>query len=193
MKNCKKCIFFIGKEPEICGIVKKMLEAESCNVTYFSTAVDCLAAVKKQYVDCIITDINMIGMDGLGLLKEVKKIFSEKPVLMIIEDGDIETAVRCMRKGAADIIEKPLNTDILREKIKSILNKSNRISHDVMSNLSRIELVVLELVLSVKSSNSIGYLLDYPTRTIEDHRYKIMKKLGFHNVVDLVKAAVVMD
>jgi len=193
MQNAQKHIFFVDDEPQIRKVVKRILESQGYRVTCFSNAVECLTLLQDQEIDCLATDVNMPDMNGLDLLKETKKIRPELPVLIITGYGDIDLAVKCMKAGAVDFIEKPLDKKVFLSLIKSILTKTDCIAPWVIEKLTKVELETLKLILSGKSSAGIAYLRHRSKRTIEDHRYKIMKKLGVNNTIELVKTALVID
>jgi len=187
MPEKTKHICFVDDEPNIRTVIKRILNDRGYHTTCFANAEDCLVALHSRKFACLITDVNMPGTTGIELLKKTKEILPGLPVLIITGYGDIRLAVKCMKIGAADFIEKPLDRDIFLAVVDSICKKQNQISPDVAGKLSKTEEKVLELVLTGKSTKTIALLLHRSERTIDDHRYHIMKKLGVHNVIDLVK------
>ena len=111
---------------------------------------------------------------------------------MITGYGDIPTAVKAMKAGAVDFIEKPLEKKDFVRKIKSILKKNASTHPDLGTSLTRAEKKILQLVILGKSNKEIATLLHRSSRTIEVHRAHIMHKLGVDNLVDLVKRVAVM-
>jgi len=193
MQNRPKHLFIVDDEPRIRKVLKRILENQDYQVTCFSNAAECLASLPDQEVDCLVTDVNMPEMNGVELLKETKKVSPELPVLIITGYGNVDLALRCMQAGAADFIEKPLDKDVFLSLIQSILSKTDCIAPWVLEKLSRVESEVLGMILSGKSSAGIAYLRGCSKRTVEDHRYKIMKKLGVKNIIELVQIALVID
>ena len=125
--------------------------------------------------------------DGIELLTDVKHLAPWVPVLMITGYGDIPTAVKAMKAGAVDFIEKPLDKKNFVRKIKSILKKNVSAHPDLGNSLTRAEKKILQLVIKGMSNKEIAVLLHRSSRTIEVHRAHIMHKLGVDNLVDLVK------
>jgi two-component system response regulator TtrR len=106
---------------------------------------------------------------------------------MITGYGDIPTAVKAMKAGAADFIEKPLDKKNFVRKIRSILQKNVATHPDLADSLTRNEARILQLIIRGKSNKEIANILHRSERTIEVHRAHLMHKLGVDNVIDLIK------
>ena len=183
----EKHIFFLDDEPTVRKVVKETLEVSNFKVSCFGNPIECLARLRSKKCDLLITDLKMPEKDGIELLMDVKHLAPWVPVLMITGYGDIPTAVKAMKAGAVDFIEKPLEKKSFVRKIKSIL-KTNVSTHpDLGDSLTRTETKILQLVLDGMSNKEISVLLHRSARTIEVHRSHIMHKLGVDNLVDLVK------
>jgi FixJ family two-component response regulator len=115
------------------------------------------------------------------------------PVLVISGYGDIPTAVRAMKAGAVDFIEKPLEKKNLIYMVETILQESACTDPDSGKPLSPAETNVLTLVLGGKTSKEIGKLLHRSKRTVEWHRSHIMHKLKAENMLDLAKRVVALE
>ncbi len=193
MVNCdNRNIFFVDDEPKVREVVEETLEQLDSRVSCFASAEDCLEQLGSQRCDLLITDMKMPGMNGIELLKEVKSFAPWLPVLLVTGYGDIPTAVTAMKAGAVDFIEKPLDTETLLRKVKSLL-LSNAVSDFIKDNpLTKSEVGILRLVIEGKSSKEVANTLHRSVRTIEVHRARIMQKLGVNNLIDLVKRAVIM-
>jgi two-component system response regulator FixJ len=190
--NIEQHIFFLDDEPTIREVVKETLEDSKFKVSCFSDPFECLARLRSKRCDLLITDMKMPEKDGIELLTDVQSLAPWVPVLMITGYGDIPTAVKAMKAGAVDFIEKPLEKKNFVQKIKSILKKNVSSHPDLGSSLTRAEKKILQLVIHGKSNKEIANLLHRSSRTIEVHRAHIMHKLGVDNLVDLVKRVAVM-
>jgi FixJ family two-component response regulator len=181
-----KSIFFLDDEPTIREVVRETLEGLDFTVSCFGSPTECLARLRSQKCDLLITDLKMPEKDGIELLTDIKQLAPWVPVLMITGYGDIPTAVKAMKAGAADFIEKPMDKNNFVRKIKSILEKTVSTHPELGTSLTRAETKILKLVLDGKSNKEIAVLLHRSSRTIEVHRAHIMHKLGVDNLVDLV-------
>jgi len=125
--------------------------------------------------------------DGIELLMDVQRKAPWIPVLMITGYGDIPTAVKAMKAGAVDFIEKPLVKKDFVQKITSIL-KDNVPAHSNLGDpLTPKEMQILQLVIDGKSNKEIATILHRSIATVEWHRAHLMHKLGVYNIVDLIK------
>lgn len=162
-------------------------------VSCFARAIDCIEQLRSQTCDLLITDFKMPKMDGMELLTEAKRLAPWLPVLLVTGFGDIPLAVKAVKAGAADFVEKPLDRESFLRKVKSILQQ-NTCSDSLRGKpLTKTQMKVLKLVIDGKSSRQIAALLQRSVRTVEDHRRHIMRKLGVTNAMGLVRVSAQMD
>lgn len=185
-------IFFLDDEPQVRNVVKETLEGAGIKVTCFVCPMECLAQLRCQKCDLLITDLRMPDKDGLELLADVKHLAPWVPVLMITGYGDVPTAVKAIKGGAVDFIEKPLTKKAFLQKVRSILQESAAIDGSVGQPLTRTEMNVLRCIIDGRSNRDIADMLHRSVRTVEVHRSHIMRKFGVDNVIDLVKLGVAM-
>lgn len=183
----KQHIFFLDDEPAVREVVRETLEDSNFKVSCFGSPIECLARMRSKKCDLLITDLKMPEKDGIELLTDVKHLAPWVPVLMITGYGDIPTAVKAMKAGAVDFIEKPLDKKSFVGKVRSILQKNFATHPDLGASLTQNETRILQLIIKGKSNKEIAYLLHRSARTVEVHRAHLMHKLGVDNLVDLVK------
>jgi FixJ family two-component response regulator len=188
----KACIFLVDDEPGVLTAAGRTLEQFGAKVSTFTMATDCLGELRTQPCDLLITDVMMPEMDGIELLSKARRIVPSLPVLVITGYGDIAMAVRAMRAGASDFIEKPLDRKHLLACVESILDESPPVDRDAYKLLTKSEIKVLHLILDGNSNKGIAQMLCRSVRTVEDHRGNIMRKLGVDNIVSLVRKAASM-
>ena len=191
-RNSEQCVFVVDDEPKVCEAICETLEKSGVKVTCFDSAAECLEELQHRDCDVLITDIKMPGMDGVELLKNARVIAPWLPVLMITGYGDIPTAVKAVKAGAVDFIEKPLSKDDFVPRVKRLLEESERLDPRVGTPLTKAEARVLQLVVNGRSNKQIADLLHRSVRTVEVHRSRIMDKLGTENLIDLLKRAASM-
>lgn len=184
-------IFFVDDEPKVRKVVAKTLKRLNSNVSCFSCADDCLKQLKQKKCDLLITDVRMPGTDGIELLINAKKIAPWINVLVITGYGDIPMAVKALKAGATDFIEKPLDGQTFTSAIKTALKRTQ--PDPLLGRaLTRMEMKILRLILDGMSNREAASLLHRSIRTIEVHRNRIMHKLGADNLVELIKRAAKM-
>jgi two-component system response regulator FixJ len=183
-------VFFVDDEPKVCTVVRKTLERAGISVSCCSSARACLAQLENAKSDLLVTDVRMKGMDGIELLVEVKKRFPWLPVLVVTGYGDVPMAVKALRAGAADFIEKPLDRDAFLDTVRGLLRRNSAQTSLFNHYLTKTEMRVLHFVLEGKNNREIAALLHRSPRTVEVHRSHMMQKMGAANVVELLRRAV---
>jgi len=158
-------------------------------VRCFSGADDCLVGLKADSCDLLITDVKMPGKDGVELLTEVKRRLPWLPVLVITGFGDVPIAVKALKAGAVDFIEKPLDRDSFLETVRILLARNTAGSVLHSRSITRMEMKILRHVLEGKNNREIADTLHRSCRTVEVHRRHVMQKLCAKNVVELLRQA----
>ena len=187
-----KHIYFLDDEPTIREVVRETLEDSHFKVNCFGDPIKCLSQLRFGKCNLLITDLKMPEKDGIEILLQVKQLAPWLPVLIITGYGDIPTAVKAMKIGAVDFIEKPLDKKKFVNKIRSIIQKNLPSYSDLDIPLTQTELRVLRLIVKGKSNKEIATMLNRSVRTIEVHRTRIYRKVGVDNLVDLVKRVLSM-
>jgi two-component system response regulator FixJ len=182
-------VFFVDDDPGIRRAVQKTMESAGIHVNVFVSAEDCLAALSQQTCDVLITDVRMEGMDGISLLRKVRRSFPWLPTIIATAYGDIPQAVTAIKAGAVAFIEKPLDRQELLSAVREAIETSARPDPPPKQPLSDAERQVLRLILDGKTNREISEVLNRSVRTIEAHRHSVMRKFGVKNVAQLVQRA----
>ncbi len=185
-------IFFVDDEPAVRKVVAKTLSQLGTNVKCFACAEDCLQQLQRHKCDLLITDVKMPGMDGIELLIETKKMAPWLPVLVVTGYGDIPMAVRALKGGAVDFIEKPLDRQTFISTVQSALKRTAAPNVVLGKSLTKTENRILRLIMDGKSNREIASAMHRSIRTIEVHRNHIMHKIGADNLVDLMRRMAAM-
>jgi two-component system, LuxR family, response regulator FixJ len=131
----------------------------------------------------------MPEMDGIELLKAVKQFIPQLPVLLITGYGEIPLAVKAVKAGALDFVEKPLDEETFLPMVKTALEQSLMARSSGSQSLTKTERKILEFVVDGKVNKEIAQILECSTRTVENHRYRMMHKLGVESTACLVRKA----
>ncbi|HNY79544.1 MAG: response regulator [Sedimentisphaerales bacterium] len=185
-------IFFVDDEPSVRLVVRKTLERVGVSVTCFAGADDCLACLESTPCDLLITDVKMPGRDGIELLEAVKAKVPWLPVLVVTGFGDVPMAVKALKLGAADFIEKPLDREAFLKTVQSLLGQNHPPASGHDHALTKTELRILHLILEGKNNREIALALHRSPRTVEVHRSHVMRKMGATNIVELLRRAAIM-
>lgn len=111
MNNSGHCVLFVDDDEDVREAAQQTLELADIIVECHSEAGSALDRIRRGWPGVLVSDIRMPRMDGMELLSQVRKIEPEMPVILVTGHGDVATAVRAMRDGAFDFIEKPFSPD----------------------------------------------------------------------------------
>lgn len=123
-------LLVVDDERSIRNSLKEILEMENYTVDLAENGADACAMAEKERFDAILCDIKMPGMDGIEVLDRIASEGIDSPVIMISGHADIGTAVECIKKGAFDFIEKPLDLNKILITIKNATDKANLVKEN---------------------------------------------------------------
>jgi two-component system, LuxR family, response regulator FixJ len=179
-----------------------LLQSTNVPVRTHESAAAFLATLPEVRSGCIITDVRMPEIDGLELLRRLKKQGVHLPVIVITGHGDVPLAVEAMRLGAVDFLEKPFDDHVLLASVRAALAREHAdgTRHaeraDVIkrvANLSQRERQVLAGLVAGKPNKIIAYDLGISPRTVEIYRAHVMTKMNAASLSDLVRMALLVN
>jgi two-component system response regulator FixJ len=193
------CICIVDDDPAVRDSVQALLESAGHAVRAFPAARAFLAERESVSCACLIADIRMPDMDGLTLQEELVRLKAGIPVVIITGHGDVTLAVRAMKAGAVDFIEKPFDDETLLTAVdraaaagraaKGKAAQSEEAAARVAA-LSAREREVLERLVAGKANKVIAYELSISPRTVEIHRANVMDKMQAKSLSELVRFAI---
>ena len=147
---------------------------------------------------CVVTDVRMPGIDGFELLHLLHEMGKGLPVIVMTGHGDVPLAVKAMRLGAFDFVEKPFDDEIMIDAVRSALSSAASVPSSTGGNemnsriasLSRRERQVLAGLVEGQTNKEIARKFDLSPRTVEVYRAKLMTKMQANNISELVRFAV---
>jgi len=192
-KSKEKIILFVDDDPKARkSVCKALSHLNKCTVICLDDAESCMAELKKNKCDMVITDVNMPKTDGIELTMKIKKLIPQMPIIVITAHGDVPMVAKAFKAGAVDIIEKPLNEENLLSAVKEVIKKLPPDDTPDISILTKTEIMILKEIGTGKSNKQIAVDIDRSIRTVENHRHRLMQKLGVKNAVKLTKTAINM-
>lgn len=174
--------------------IQFLLGNEDWTVQVFSSGEEFLVNEAPSVPGCIILDIQMGGISGIEVHKELIARESEVPIIFLTAHGDIPMAVEAMKEGAAEFLVKPLDPEKLLQLVEKhvewdIKRRQWSVSKEEaerrVESLTLREWQIVELVLKDLSNQEIAEALKLSRRTIECHRQVAYKKLQVNNVKEL--------
>jgi two-component system response regulator FixJ len=178
-----------------------LLRTADLEVMSYASAAAFLDALPLTGLTCIITDVRMPGLSGIDLLRRVKELGIEVPVIVITGHGDVPLAVEAMRFGAVDFLEKPFDDEILLLSVRAALRQqagaakrqSERAEiENRLAALSPRERDVLGGLVAGRANKQIAFELGISPRTVEIYRAHLMDKMQAGSLSDLVRMALIV-
>lgn len=161
-----------------------------------ATAHDFVSRLPVPGEACVILDLRMPGMGGLEVLDLLRARGDTLPVILYTGHADVSVAVRAMKAGAFDVIEKPFSDDFLVERVRQALDQERRLRrHRQLSQAARAgvarlterEQQVAALLAEGLTAAQAGRRLQIGARTVETHRVRIFEKLGIGSAAELAR------
>jgi two-component system, LuxR family, response regulator FixJ len=194
-------IALIDDDAAVLDSLRMVLVNRGMQVECFSSAEAFLARTDSPPA-CIVSDVRMPGLSGLELQKELRARAIAAPLVLITGHGEIAMAVRAIKTGAFDFLEKPFDNEILLDAIRRAVGSrareqtlQGRIDDWATREreLSLRQRQVMGLVAQGLSNKEIALKLGLSPRTVESYRAWVMERMGAKNLADLVRMVVVLE
>jgi FixJ family two-component response regulator len=159
----------------------------------FAAAEDFLSVASPRMRGCLLLDVRMPGMGGLELQRFLREQEVALQVIIITGHGDVPMAVRALKSGASDFIEKPFNEQDLLDRIQACLREDQEFwsTRQALNEaaarfeaLTPRERVVRELIAAGNHTKKIALQLDIQDRTVDVHRFNIMRTVGVRTLAE---------
>lgn len=194
----KQVVYIVDDDEAIRKAIALLLKSANISAEEYASADQFLAAYTPDKSGCLVVDVRMPGMSGL----ELQEILSRRqvclPVIIMTGHGDVAMAIKAMKAGAADFIEKPFKNQLLLDIIQqcfaqlSDLQVSQQQRHAAIERVALLtgrEREVMDLLVAGKLNKQVAAELDISIRTVEAHRAKIMDKLQVKSLSEVVRMA----
>jgi two-component system, LuxR family, response regulator FixJ len=191
-------VYIVDDDAAVRQSLAVLLTAEPYAVSSFASPQEFLAAAPSLPPGCLITDMRMPGMTGLELLHHLNERVLRFPTIIITGHGDVPLAVRAMKEGAVDFIEKPYTVDAILGGIEIALARiiepplhqpPATPAGTRLALLTAREHEVLDGLVAGLPNKSIAYDLGISPRTVEVHRARVMQKLQAKSLSEVIRLA----
>jgi FixJ family two-component response regulator len=195
-------VFVVDDDPGIRDSVTWLFQSVGLPVETYGSAQEFLDGYVPSRPGCLILDVRLPGMGGLDLLEALRRRGATLPVIVVTAFGEVHSAVRAMKSGAIDVMEKPTRDQVLLDRVQQALDLDRRTRVSLASRaeaaaryarLSKREVEVLRLIIAGKANKVIASELTRSPKTVESHRAAIMRKLGVHSTAELVRVVMLAE
>lgn len=194
----RRLIHIVDDEEAIRRSASFMLKTSGFDVETWPSGVAFLKEARNAPIGCILLDVRMPEMDGLEVQQALLTNGIAMPVIVLTGHGDISIAVRAMKAGAVDFIEKPFEKAILLEAIEVAFDRLEdrearagraEDARTAIASLTAREQDVLGGLAQGLPNKTIAYDLGISPRTVEVHRANVMTKLGVRSLSEALRIA----
>jgi two-component system response regulator FixJ len=192
-------LYIVDDDPSVRSSLTQLLNLRSDLLTRsFASGEMFLDALETLAPGCVLLDLNMPGLSGMGVLGRLSPLSSQFAVIMMTAQGDINSAVQAMKAGALDFIEKPFHHSLLLGAIDAAQARLQRIGAETdriataqakLAQLSSRQFEVLRGLIHGQSNKAIAFELDISPRTVEIYRAKLMEKLEVRSLSEMLSIA----
>ena len=192
-------VFVVDDDDAVRESLAVLLETAGYKVALFESGNAFLNALEPAVNGCLILDVRMPGLSGLEVQQKLAERNANLPVIIMTGHGDLPMAVKAMKAGATDFIEKPFDAGVLVESVRIALNKGDEDwqeaiqAAEIEQRLARLttrEREVLDELVVGNLNKVIAFNLDISPRTVEVHRARAMEKMQARNLAHLVRLAI---
>jgi two-component system, LuxR family, response regulator FixJ len=194
----ERTVHVVDDDAAVRRSLERLMESLGFRVVTYETSSAFLEAATNIAPGCVLLDLKMSGMDGLELQALLLERNSALPIVVMTGHGDVQSAVRAMKAGAIDFIEKPFSDDVLLNAIEVALANVGRADLDRqtaeasrrIAALTPREREVLTALVMGRPNKAIAFELGISIRTVEVHRARMMERLGVRQFAEAVRLAV---
>jgi FixJ family two-component response regulator len=190
-------VFVVDDDPSIRESLSLLFSSVGYGVKAFASAKEFLESENStQGSTCLVLDVQMPGLSGLDLQKELTSRNYAIPIIFITGHGDIPMSVQAMKKGAVDFLSKPFDDSQLLDAVKVALLKDSQARADLneqkhimqrLDSLTTRENEILTYLITGMLNKQIAYELKISERTVKAHRKQVFDKMGVNSMAELVR------
>lgn len=189
-------VFLVDDDQAMLDSLRWLVESVGLTVECYTSASAFLAAYTIDRLGCLVVDVRMPGMSGLELQE---KLLTEKitiPAIVISGHGDVPIAVRAMRAGAVDFLEKPFSDHVILDRIQKAVERDSELRKrrlrwmeldELFGALTPREKEVMGYVVQGKPNKEVAAILSRSEKTVEYHRAQVMRKMDVNSFAELVQ------
>jgi FixJ family two-component response regulator len=197
-KETEATVFIVDDDAQVRESLKDLIRSVGLRVELFASAQEFLRAHHPDAPTCLVLDVRMPGLSGLGLQKQASEAGLEIPIIFITGHGDIPMTVRAMKAGAIEFLSKPFRDQDLLDAIQQALERSRNAREQQavtkelrrrFASLTSRQREVMERVVAGLINKETGAELGISEKTVKIQRHQVMEKMGARSLPELVRMA----
>jgi two-component system response regulator FixJ len=195
-------VFIVDDDSEVRDAIKLLMDSVGLDAEVFESAQNYLERFDPQRPGCLVLDIRMKGMSGLDLQDRLTEEPMHPPIIIITGHGDVPMAVRAVKSGAVDFIEKPFNDQLLLDAVHRAIEqdaenrgRASRLA-DIRERLDKLtprEREIMDMVVAGNRNKVIAIDLGISQSTVEAHRAKVMEKMEATSLSELMRMMLALN
>jgi FixJ family two-component response regulator len=192
-------VFIVDDDAAVLDSIAELVMSVGLRAATFRSAREFLDGFDLEQPGCLVLDVRMAHISGPALQDELNAIGARIPIVFISGHGDIAVAIKTIKAGAVDFVQKPyreqqlldsINEALRRDAASRLITSTGEGFTERLAKLTERERDVLEQVAKGLPSKSVARVLDISYRTVELHRSHIMEKLRVHSVAELIRLVI---
>lgn len=196
MRYKNSTVFVVDDDKAVRESLQNLLDSAGITVQVYACAEDFLTDYNPDQLGCLVLDVSMPGITGLELQQALNKREALLPIIILTGHGDVPMAVKAMKQGALDFIQKPFRGQDLLDQVSKALTSSHELYEkrqriasvkQQLQTLTPREQQIMQMIIEGNANKVIAIDLGLSQRTVESHRANIMQKLNVSSVADLVR------
>lgn len=189
-------VFIVDDDAAVRDAVSVLVHSVGLTSREYASAESFLQDYKNEHPACLITDVCLPGTDGIALQEHLIEEGIRLPLIVISGHGDISMAVKMVRKGALDFLEKPFRNHVLMQRIQEALSideshqqeiSQQRQWYNRYEDLTPREQQIAQLLSKGDANKVIASKIHLSPRTVETHRANLLRKMGVRSVTSLAQ------
>lgn len=195
-------VFVVDDDAAIRNSLLRLIQSVGLKIRTFRSGEEFLEDFDPDAPGCLVLDVRMRGMSGLDVQKKLTAMGAPIPIIILSGHGDVPMAVRALKAGATDFMEKPFSPQILIDRIRQVIEQDaetrrrraeKKIIQHRLSCLSDRQREVLDLVVAGLTTNQIACRLSLSPKTVYAHRAEALGKMKTGSIADAARQLVLAN